>query len=293
MRFGAHQTFHLRDGWLFKGLHGISEDPKLFSSGAAAEKLGIGKNMAESLEYWLQACQLATKNEGLILSPLAKAVLKHDPYLEFDGTVLLIHYLLATNLDQATTWYWFFNRLAVTEFDTSTLSLYLAGFVEKAGGKKITESTLTRDVHCLLATYRKPRYDVRETPETLNISPFSRLELLAEDNGRYFRKSLDNSLLHPRVFAFLLYKFWSDSLQKPESMSFDEIARTEKSPGLVLGLTEDQTAGMIELLGRSYGGSYLQFNRTNGYFIVNVNESAIKNSLVDYYKEVLSLMGEA
>jgi Protein of unknown function (DUF4007) len=292
MRIGGHQTFHLRESWLFKGLTALAIDPKAFAHDTAAERLGVGKNMAEAIAYWLQACQLVTRGEGLELTPIAKTILKFDPYLELDGTILLIQYLLASNEEYATAWYWFFNKLGVTEFDTETLGIYLETYVEKAGGRKVPETTLQREIACLLSTYRRPEYSARETPETVNPSPFARFGLIQGlQGGRYQRRPVEPSRISPQVFAYLLYRYWSDVLHKPSSMTFDLITKGDKSPALALGLNEEQTAQILDNISKSANRAYLSFNRTGGYSIVNIDESTAKNALNDYYTANKSLLG--
>ena len=68
MKFRGHESFFIRKGWLYKGLHGIQGNPELFTSKDAMEELGIGNNMVRSLRYWMQATGIAveklTKNHG-------------------------------------------------------------------------------------------------------------------------------------------------------------------------------------------------------------------------------------
>lgn len=45
MYFGAHESFHIREGWLRKGLTGIERNPALFSDPYAGDVLGVGHNM--------------------------------------------------------------------------------------------------------------------------------------------------------------------------------------------------------------------------------------------------------
>lgn len=292
MRFSGHQTFTLRESWLYKGLNAISADQMALSKDDAAEKLGVGKNMAEAIAYWLQACQLAQRNDGLELTSIARTILKHDPYLELDGTILTIQYLLATNEEQATAWYWFFNKLGVTEFDSETLNIYLSTYAEKAGAKKVQESTVQREIACLLGTYRRPEYGTRETPETVNPSPFARFGLLQVlKDGRYKKLPIETSQINPKVFAFLLHKYWAEVLLKPSSITFDLIAKGDKSPALAFGLNEEQTAHILDTISKLPGRNYLTFNRTGGYSIVTIEASQASKALQDYYADNKNILG--
>ena len=90
MRFGGHQTFFVREGWLAKGLALLRED----ASGVrrhpyVADQLGVGRNMAKSIEHWLLATGLAEKTERrgrgrsgqprLKVTELGEVVSLHDP----------------------------------------------------------------------------------------------------------------------------------------------------------------------------------------------------------------------
>ena len=291
MRFSGHQTFQLRESWLYKGLTAVESDSEIFSREDAAEQLGVGKNMAEALLYWLQACQLVMKADGYTLTPIAKIILGHDPYLELDGTTLLIHYLLATNEEQASAWFWFFNKLAVNEFDAATLSLYLQSYAEKAGHRKLPTNTVTREISCLLATYRRPSYGGRETPETLNPSPFSRFGFVeALGTERYRRKGIDANRVDPKIFAYMLGLYWRHVIGKPSAVTFELIASGAKSPALALGLNEEQVAHLLDILSKQERSSYLAFSRTGGYSIVTVNDDAISKALVHYYADHRSIL---
>lgn len=53
MRFGGHETFAVREGWLYKGLSLLHERPDAFSDPFVADLLGVGRNMAKSIRHWL------------------------------------------------------------------------------------------------------------------------------------------------------------------------------------------------------------------------------------------------
>ena len=286
MKFGAHQTFHLREGWLLKGLNAIQVDPKIFSTDQATTTLGVGKNMVEAIEYWLKATKLVNKkSDGFELSSIAKLIKDNDPYLECDGTIILCHYLLATNSEEATTWYWFFNKFAATEFEADSLKVYLQSYVQSLTDKSNNQNTLEKDVTCLLRTYMEPTYQDKENPETLNPSPFSKFGLITRSDKKLFKSKLKVSEVHPLVFIFLTYLFWKEELGSPKSMQLEEIVSKDKSPGMILGFSLDDTLTMIETIERDYNDSYLQFSRTGGYMIITLAEKEAKNAMKAYYQD--------
>ena len=59
MPFAKHETFHIREGWLFKGMDAICRDPTIFLAKDASERLGLGKNMVRALRFWMTSTGLA------------------------------------------------------------------------------------------------------------------------------------------------------------------------------------------------------------------------------------------
>ncbi len=127
MAFAKHETFYIREGWLFKGMAAIKEaekegrPPTIFLDDDAPERLGIGQNMVRALRFWMQATGLAEekleRHRVQRLTPFGEQIWNCDRYLENDATLWLLHYHLASNEAYATTWYWFFNYYAPPIFD--------------------------------------------------------------------------------------------------------------------------------------------------------------------------------
>jgi len=102
-----------RYAWLTKGFQAFMKKKTIFSSDEATIELGVGKNMVNAIKYWLRASSMLVENsEGLEVTELGTALFSEkgwDQYLEDEATLWLIHWLLATNFDTSTAWYWFFN----------------------------------------------------------------------------------------------------------------------------------------------------------------------------------------
>ena len=64
MGFGGHETFSIREGWLHRGLQLLKEDPERLLDEYAADWLGVGRNMAKSIRYWLAATGIADANSS-------------------------------------------------------------------------------------------------------------------------------------------------------------------------------------------------------------------------------------
>ena len=77
--------------------------------------LGLGKNMVSSLQAWVTAYQVASRNgDGWELTEIAEMLFGEDgldPYLEDTTTAWLLHWMIATNRERPF-WAWecMFNR---------------------------------------------------------------------------------------------------------------------------------------------------------------------------------------
>ena len=123
MKFRGHETFYIRKGWLTKGMKYVKKMPDVFTSKEhnPMDTLGIGSNMVKSLRYWLTTVGVTEevfkeRKRVQQLTDLGEIIYEKDRYIEEMGTLQLIHYKLASNLDEATAWYYFFNDFNISEF---------------------------------------------------------------------------------------------------------------------------------------------------------------------------------
>ncbi len=118
LKFGGHETFPFRYGWLKKAVERVEDDPKVFAKDKAIVDFGVGKNMVKSIKYWGLATQmLAEDKNGIRVSDLGKDLLQNwDPYLEDPASLWLIHWLLSTNQSRAAVWYLTFNKYPRPDF---------------------------------------------------------------------------------------------------------------------------------------------------------------------------------
>ena len=117
-RISGHESFPCRYTWLPKAVRGLRENPDLFSEEAdAMVALGVGKNMVRSIRFWSLASgmtRVAPKSRGLSLTKLGSLLLGErglDPFLEDIRTLWLIHWNLATNMENPLlAWDYLLNR---------------------------------------------------------------------------------------------------------------------------------------------------------------------------------------
>lgn len=193
--FGRHETFHLRYGWLTKGAQALERDPGIFESDEATVELGVGKNMVRSIRHWLLAMGQIRESagKGLELTPLGKKLLSEkgkDPYLENNNTIWLLHWLLVSDPNYATTWFWFYNHFHKPEFTSQELASSLKEFTAE-NHWKVAASTLKQDVNVLLRMYTETLPNTRVPLEDALDSPLALLGLVGKlPHGRKYRTDL-------------------------------------------------------------------------------------------------------
>lgn len=266
-KFSGHQTFVFRYGWLEKGVRGIAEHPDLFYRDDALVRLGVGKNMVESIHHWSQVTQLVeavpdtpkTSSRYLRPTDLAKRLLLNggwDPFLEDDASLWLIHWLLVTNLSTGTAWQLLFSRFNRPDFTRREITTYIHAFAEKEG-LRIGDSVIARDVDCLIRTYvggaGGKKHAVAE--ETFDC-PLIQLNLVrTSPDGELYRFAIGpKPSLPSAVFAYALHDHFERRQSRTETMSIQECLYGEASPGQVFKLDENCLIEYVEELEDSMEG---------------------------------------
>ena len=205
--FGRHETFPLRFGWIAKGLKALHEDPTIFHREDATVILGVGKNMVASIRYWLQATRVARAcaRNALEATPIGRIAFGAggDPYLEDDGTIWLLHWLLATNPAGATSIYWFFNHFHKPAFTSAEAATALSDFVKQEVASKVAATTLKNDANLVLRMYSRTKGGTRLTLEDALDSPLAMLDLQERLDKQTWRAiPMDRRRNTPRSLRF-------------------------------------------------------------------------------------------
>ena len=289
MKFGGHQSFHLRDQWLYKGIYWTDHSPQTLlnkkdRTEKAMREMGVGKNMVDSIRYWLKASSLIKADaKGFVLTEIAQKILEKDPYFELDGTLFLIHYLIATNKEEATAWYWFFNHFSVDEFEKESLENAFFAYIQVKVEKKVKNTTLDKDLNCLLRMYQSINWSGKKNPETEIPSPFTKYGWIEKKGERFVRNKLNISDFDTHIFAYILYIFWTKELASPESVKLEDLSHKENSLGRIFNFSLEEMNDLIDACSKKQ--SYLDYSRTGGYFIIRPNKNKLKKALDNYYKE--------
>lgn len=288
-KFAGHETFHLRDGWLYKGLEALQNDSFYLAQNDAHSKLGIGINMLKALIYWLRATNLvkAKRIKGkskpnLELTPLARLIWGNDPYFEDIRTLWLLHIELCSNRELATFWYWIFNECSQREFTEEKLIQNIQNYIDENGAKKVSASSLSKDIHCLIRTYVSSD-DKRDNFNFDSINcPLTSLGLIRRSAipGHYKFVIGEHANLSSKLFTYALYRFRDSGRVGGNAFSFEDIRWAPLSPGRIFCLDMHSILQYLEEI--EHHTPYLHITRTAELNVVTLEESVQANKLLEY-----------
>lgn len=270
--FGRNESFPLRFGWITKGLGALADDPKIFTREDATVVLGVGKNMVNSIRYWLQATRIAHRDPRTKTpkpTPLAEIVFGDDgdPYLEDEGTIWLLHWLLATNPRDATASYWFFNHFHKPAFTTDEVVTGLTDFAKRELSSRTSATTLKSDAQLVLRMYARTATSARVALEDALDSPLAMLNLQERLDTRTWRAApTDRAELPLDIFAFAIAELFEHA--KVGQLAITDLMYSDKehcAPGAVFRMTEDGLVSKLEALCEEYPHA-LRLDRTAGIF---------------------------
>ena len=284
--FGRHESFPLRFGWITKGLGALKEDSTVFSKEDATVILGVGKNMVAAIRHWLLAARLAEPSDrnALAATPIADIAFGDggDPYLEDDGTIWLLHWLLATNPASATAIYWFFNHFHKPTFSSVEVATALSDFVKQEVSARTAATTLKRDAQLVLRMYARTSGGTRLTMEDALDSPLAMLDLQERLDGRNWRAvPMDRVELPLSIFAFAVAELFEHT-DAPQ-LAIQDLMYSDNAhcaPGAVFRMTEEGLVGKLEALCDAFPG-VLRLSRTAGVFQLHKLESLNAISLLE------------
>ncbi|WP_260291225.1 DUF4007 family protein [Sedimenticola hydrogenitrophicus] len=253
--FGRHETFALRYSWLTKGIKALSDNPSIFNDEDATVTLGVGKNMVNAIRYWLLASRLIEPaDKGFKTTAIGEAIFGvngYDEYLEDEATIWLIHWLIASNSEQATAWFWFFNSFHKPEFETGDVVAALLDFTEQKITTKCAATTVEKDAAMVLRMYARARGNTRTPLEDTLDSPLIQLRLITQSSvGRgYSSVPAERDGLPIGIFGYVVADLFNElgASELPiEDLMYSKAGHP--SPGAIFRLTENALLTKLEKL---------------------------------------------
>lgn len=276
MKIKGHQSFHIRRGWIYKGLSKVRENREIFydKTKVLTDEFGIGSNMITALKYWLEALKLVNRKKigtktVYELTEIAKLILRYDPYLEEIETWQLLHYNLATNEELATTWYWFFNEYKGNRFNKENLVNNLSIYIEEKYNKEVADRSIKDDITCLLNTYLSKNI---KTPEDNIESPFAELGLISFVNKKNGEVNYAKSHKY-NINMYLSYYILLKLSEGKEHVDIKKLIESKNSIGSLFNLDSYE---VLEIMDKLQNEGLIRIIRTSGLdyitFVNKINE---------------------
>lgn len=270
LSFSGHDKFHCRQFWLKKGIDHI-QNKRPFNDNAVTD-LGVGRNMVNSIRYWVHAFGLVQDNT---LSQLAIELLAedaHDPYLEDLGTIWLLHYSLVTSKKASLYWYVFneFLREKI-EFTKDSLARF---FIKMCPN----ENTLNNDINVFLSNYLLPEKSKGIESDFTGLLYELNLVTRIDRSGGWFKiENTERLSLAPQIILFCILREVNDNNR---TFSFRELL---DSVGRVFCLSENGLNDKLQELTFLYPKTIV-FSKNAGVKVLQIKEEincwAVLN---DYY----------
>lgn len=264
-RFSGHESFPCRYAWIPKAVEAISGNPEVFGDvEEAMVKLGLGKNMVQSLRFWVQVLRVAeSSGSGLRITEFGQRVFGArglDPYLEDISTLWLLHWQLCSHHDSPIfAWHFLFNRFHEPDIVRSHV-LELMERESLAVAKTLAKATLAQHFDVFMHTYVPTRGAKNEIVEDNLDCPLVELELIIPNGQRINRQGkLEAAYCFDRepkpelsngVFLYAVYDYWTRCKRGEDTLSLSEIATGVGSPGQVFKLPEDDIRSRLAAFNR-------------------------------------------
>lgn len=290
MRFRGHETFFIRKGWISKGIKAVEKNPEVFvcKDPNPMDELGIGSNMVMSLRYWMQACGLTSEPDKgkkiQTFTELGDMVRAHDRYIEELGTLYLLQYRLASNLEMATSWYYFFNEFQMQEFTREDFVSALQSYVVM-NNNSVASRSLNDDFNCIISTY-VPRYKTspeKVSPENNIDCPLGELglvDIVNKEKKQYRKATPSSDSFDPWVVLAVLMDQAGDS----NEVGLNNLLTDKNNIGRVFNL---DVITMIDVLRKAEKTGAVKIIRTAGLDVVRIDKHyTFKQCVENYYSSI-------
>lgn len=293
IKIKGHESFSLREGWLRKGVSAIQLDECILGDTIkACDELGVGANMVKSIRYWLQAVGLTyekiakgSKRCQILTDELGKSILEYDEYFEDIGTLFLLHYKLVTNIELATSWYLFFNKLNAKEFTKDNMIERIKQELSIiAPDTSVSEKSIIDDCNCIIKTYYNDKENMID-PEDNLCCPFVELGLLKKlsysknSSDLIIKVSYNKRKLDKLIIFFVIL----DRLGDNKSITIDQLENQECNIGKVFNLNRND---INEYMDKLKDANLINITRTAGLNEIYPKMRDKEKVLEMYYKGI-------
>lgn len=267
-KFAGHETFHPRYGWFRKAVAAAQASTNRIDSFLAEDatvRLGVGKNMVTAIRFWGRAAKLLATQKGQgktsrtfpTHNGLAIFDAKNglDPYLELAGTLWVLHWWMLQPMTELPVWWLTFFRFPAVEFTEDELVAFIMKEIEDEAWKKPNESSVRKDVACLLRMYFSSTHSRAAMDDRLDC-PLRELALIEQAWGQrtHYRFLLGpKPTLPDQVLLYACLDYMSRQATKSSTIAVKRLATDIGSPGRAFRIGEDQLTVVLERATKQFG----------------------------------------
>jgi len=247
--FSGHEKFECKSDWVSKFLLEYKKDNNILNKDIEfiIEKLGLGKNMINSLNFWLKMLNIYDKE----LTFLGKLILEKDVFLESKNTILLLHYYLTkTN----TIYNLFFNKFYFLRFKKEEL------FLEISKLYNVSENSLKNDIDVFIRLYNQGIF--------AELNFFNVDEYISLNIGQ----NIDDNL-----FLYALLDIFEN--KNSDTLSVYELERGEVSLLQIFLLDENSFFNKINKI-ELISNNKIEYRESAGFRTLFLKESIDKNEIL-------------
>lgn len=271
MGYGQHQSFYLRDRWLNKAIRHLRNDERFFYDKEAFEKMGLGKNMVQSLRYWVVATGVVEEvfNEERkkihLITDFGELIYQYDKFIKFQDTAAILHYHMCRKQEPSTAWFWFFNFLKETIITKDLLSQEFINWVNENEQKTFSHNSLKKDIECLVKLYTAGQSNI--DPEEVIQSPLSKLNILEEKKGIIIKRNLPIPKVGLTALMYILLDY--KSINHIDTVSVDELVNNSGLWGKVFNMNRTTIVNALTELSMKKSHP-VNFVRTNNLDLIRI-----------------------
>lgn len=292
LRFSGHETFQCRNLWLKKGFDFINNQERDFNDPLAVVDLGVGKNMVDSIRFWLKSFDLIDE-ENEQPNELAKYLFDDngaDPFVEDLGTLWLLHYKLVSKSSKSTTvgsiYDLVFNKFRKhrIEFTKDHLKNFLIGECEEMG-ESHSPNTIETDIGVFLKNYVRPsgKDDKRKIEDhysslLIDLDIVKNFENHGADGTDWYK--IESGERESLPLEILFYSIL-DNEEYGNSISLHKLLNGHNSPGNIFALNPDALVSKIIQLTKNFYG--IVYKEDAGIRELQINSEFNKIEVLNNY----------
>lgn len=286
LQFSGHESFACKQFWLKKGYDFKSENQS-FHEDRAVVSLGVGKNMVNSIRYWIKSFNIIDENDNL--TDFGSYVFEgQDPYLEDKGTIWLLHYFLIKR-NKASIYSLLFNdfRKERLEFTKNQFHTFLKRKCNEDSCQfRYNENTINTDINVLFKNYSRPFKHEKVDVEDIFINMFIDLDIFHEYKKRNIDGEIEDwykiesSSREDLPFEIVLFSIL-DTFENVTSISFRQLLLAFNSPGSIFTLNSEGLFKKILEITNKYDD--IVYSETAGNQVLQIKSEINKWDVLDEY----------